>query len=109
MSNIQIFVEGIADQKFFQDLIEKWYNIKLSKGEFADRNTRLKFGDIFDMGGKDSFEDVSKTSVLDPIIETLRFEDIPMLVIFDADTYVTSKPIIEELCRKRTRIHICSA
>ena len=101
MSNVQIFVEGIADQKFFQDLIEKWYNTKLSKGKFADRNTKLEFGDIFDMGGKDSFEDVSKTSVLDPIIETLRFEDIPMLVIFDADTYVISKPIIEELCRKR--------
>jgi len=101
MSKAQIFVEGIADQKFFQDLIYKWYGIKLTKGKFADQNTKLAFGDIFDMGGKDTFDDPIRMSLLDPIIETLQFEDIPMLVIFDADTYVMSKPIIKELCAKR--------
>ncbi len=101
MSNVQLFVEGIADQKFFQDLIQQWYGVALSKGKFADQNTKLAFGNIFDMGGKDTFDDPIRMSLLDPIIKTLQVEGVPMLVIFDADTYSISQPVIEEMCRKQ--------
>lgn len=101
MSNVQIFVEGVADQKFFQDLIHEWYGVKLTKGKFVEKNTKIELGDIFDMGGKDSFEDPVRMHFLDPIIETLQIEEIPMLVIFDADTFIESKPTIDELCQKR--------
>ena len=101
MNNIQIFVEGIADQKFFQDLILEWYGLKLSKGKFAEKNTKIELGDIFDMGGKDSFEDPVRMRFLDPIIETLQIEEIPMLVVFDADVYNESQPVIDEFCVNR--------
>lgn len=101
MNNIQIFVEGVADQKFFQDLIHEWYDIKLTKGKFAEKNTKIELGDIFDMGGKDSFEDPTKMHFLNPIIETLQIEEIPMLVIFDADTYSKNHPIIDKFCANR--------
>ncbi|ADB37191.1 DUF3226 domain-containing protein [Spirosoma linguale] len=101
MNNIQIFVEGVADQKFLKDLIHEWYGIKLTKGKFAEKNSKIELGDIFDMGGKDSFEDPTKMHFLDPIIETLQIEEIPMLLIFDADKYSINKPIIEKLCIKR--------
>lgn len=101
MNNVQIFVEGVADQKFFQDLIHEWYGIKLSKGKFADKNTKIELGDIFDMGGKDSFDDPIRMPLLNPIIETLHIEEIPMLIIFDADIFSQSKPIVEELSEKR--------
>ena len=101
MNNIQIFVEGIADQKFFQDLILEWYGLKLSKGKFAEKNTRVELGDIFDMGGKDSFDDPIRMRLLNPIIETLQIEEIPMLVVFDADTYSESQPIVNEFCANR--------
>lgn len=101
MSKAQLFVEGIADQKFFQDLLQEWYGVKLTKGKFTEQNTNFAFGDIFDMGGKDTFDDPIRMALLDPIIETLQFEEVAMLVIFDADTYTVSKPIVEELCAKR--------
>lgn len=101
MNNVQIFVEGIADQKFFQDLIHEWYGIKFSKGKFAEKNTKIELGDIFDMGGKDSFEDPIRMNLLDPIINTLQIEEIPMLVIFDADIYSESQPVINEYCANR--------
>ncbi|MCY7357370.1 MAG: hypothetical protein LH609_07830, partial [Rudanella sp.] len=94
MTNVQIFVEGIADQKFFQDLSQEWYGVKLSKGKFTDQNTKLSLGDILDMGGKDTFDDPLRMSLLDPIIETLQFEGVSMVIIFDADTYIDSKPVI---------------
>lgn len=101
MNNVQIFVEGIADQKFFQDLIYEWYGVKFSKGKFAEKNTKIELGDIFDMGGKDSFEDPIRMNLLDPIIKTLQIEEIPMLVIFDADIYYNTQPIIDEFCANR--------
>ena len=101
MNNIQIFVEGIADHKFFQDLILEWYGSKFSKGKFTEKNTRIELGDIFDMGGKNSFEDPIRMRFLDSIIETLQIEETPMLVIFDADVYNESQPIVDAFCANR--------
>ncbi|AQG78372.1 DUF3226 domain-containing protein [Spirosoma montaniterrae] len=101
MSNVQIFVEGVADQKFFQDLIHEWYGLKLSKGKFAEKNTRVEAGDIFDMGGQDSFADPIRMNLLSPIIQTLRIEEIPMLVIFDADEYIVKQPDIDMFCQEQ--------
>ena len=101
MNNVQIFVEGIADQKFFQDLIHEWYGIKLTKGKFADKNVRIELGDIFDMGGRDSFDDPIRMRFLDPIIETLQIEEVPMLVIFDADVYSENQPVVDDFCANR--------
>lgn len=41
MNNIQIFVEGIADQKFFQDLIHEWYDVKPLKENSLKRTPKL--------------------------------------------------------------------
>ncbi len=101
MTNVQIFVEGVADQKFFQDVIQEWYGLKLSKGKFAEKNTRIELGDIFDMGGQDSFADSDRMRLLEPIIQTLHVEEIPMLVIFDADEYSIKQPDIDAFCQKQ--------
>lgn len=53
------------------------------------------------MGGKDSFEDPIRMPLLNPIIKTLQIEEIPMLVIFDADIYAKSQPIIDVFCANR--------
>lgn len=42
-----------------------------------------------------------KMSLLNPIIEILEFEETPMLVIFDADTYSESQPVINDHCANR--------
>lgn len=98
MRKPQQFVEGVADQKFLQDLIAEWYGIKLTRGGFKDDNTRIESGDILDMGGKTCFENPEKMYMLEPIFELLRVNKQiqPALVIFDADDYHTEKTKMDE-------------
>lgn len=85
MSNVQIFVEGIADQKFLQDLIVEWYGVTLSMG------TVNKPGDILSLGGKTAFDSPETIKNLTPLFQQLSIQEIPAIVIFDADTFAENK------------------
>jgi hypothetical protein len=97
MNNIQIFVEGVADQKFLQDLISEWYGIQLTRGGFVDSNARIEPGDILNLGGKNTFKDVARMRLLDPILRILRANGTTLLVIFDADTFQEEQAIVDRL------------
>ncbi len=84
MKKVQIFVEGVADQKFFQDLIISWYGIKLSIGGF--QKGKFLNGDIFNVEGKGIFEDEDKMKLIAPILKLNHINSITNLFIFDADT-----------------------
>lgn len=85
MRKVQIFVEGIADQKFFQDLILSWYGVKLSIGGF--QKGKFLNGDIFNVEGKGIFEDENKKTLITPILEFNNINGTTNLFIFDADTF----------------------
>jgi hypothetical protein len=97
MNNIQIFVEGVADQKFLQDLVSEWYGIQLTRGGFIDKNARIEPCDILNLGGKNTFEDVARMRLLDPILRLLRANGTTLLVIFDADTFTVEQAILNRL------------
>lgn len=97
MSDVQIFVEGIADQKFLQDLISEWYSVTLTRGGFMDKNERIEPGDILNLGGKNCFEDATKMRLLEPMLRILRAEGISLLVIFDADAFIKEQAVMEKL------------
>jgi len=97
MSDIQIFVEGIADQKFLQDLIAEWYGVNLTRGGFVDKNQRIEPGDILNLGGKNCFEDAIKMRQLEPILRILRANGTPLVVIFDADDFSKEQAVLEAL------------
>jgi hypothetical protein len=82
MKKVQIFVEGVADQKFFQDLLNDWYGIELSLGGFQNGN-----GDIFNVEGKGVFEDEKKMLLIEPILKLNDIRGVKNLFIFDADTF----------------------
>ena len=104
MNDVQIFVEGIADQKFLQDLIAEWYNVSLSIGRFTDNVSKLETGDIFNVGGKGSFNDLGRMRLLNPIIQTLQITETPILIIFDADNYKDDEAALNKL-RKTFNFH----
>ena len=85
MEKIQIFVEGVADQKFFQDLISAWYNTKLTFG--GVQKGMVTNGDIFNVEGKGVFEDEIKMRLIDPILKFNDIKGVKNLFIFDADTF----------------------
>ena len=87
MENIQIFVEGIADQKFLQDIIKAWYDVKMSLGGYQKDKTTL--GQIFNVGGKGVFKNEDKMKVLDTIFKANRINGVRNIFIFDADKFVT--------------------
>ena len=89
MSKVQIFVEGIADQKFLQDLIEEWYGVKLTIGNLS------KTGNILETQGKDVFKTEDKLKKLTQIFKLNRLSEVQNLVIFDADTYAYISSINE--------------
>jgi hypothetical protein len=94
MENIQIFVEGVADQKFFQDIIEAWYNEKLTLGGYQKDKT--VHGQIFSVGGKGVFKNEDKMKVLDTIFKANRISGVKNIFIFDADEFVIeSKNFVE--------------
>ena len=97
MSNVQIFVEGIADQKFLQDLIAEWYGVQLTRGGFMDKNERIEPGDILNLGGKNCFEDATKMRLLEPMLRILRIEGTSLLIIFDADEFSKEQKAMETL------------
>lgn len=97
MSDVQIFVEGVTDQKFLQDLVVEWYGIELTRGGFVDKNARIEPGDILNLGGKGVFRDTAKMRMLDPILRILRANGTPLLVIFDADTFTIEQTNMEAL------------
>ncbi|GAB3751058.1 DUF3226 domain-containing protein [Spirosoma pomorum] len=80
MSNVQIFVEGVTDQKFLQDVIEEWYDIRLALGKWDKPG-----GDIISLDGKTAFDSPGKTNKLIPVFQQLSAQDITAIVIFDAD------------------------
>ena len=86
MENIQIFVEGIADQKFIQDIVKAWYNTKLTLGGYQKDKTVQ--GQIFSVGGKGVFKNEDKMKVLDTIFKTNRISGVKNLFIFDADEFI---------------------
>ena len=81
MNRVQIFVEGIADQKFFQDLITEWYGISLSIGNIG------KPGEIISLEGKTVFDSPEKQKKLAPLFQQLAIQETPIVVIFDADKF----------------------
>ncbi|WP_138990424.1 DUF3226 domain-containing protein [Larkinella sp. C7] len=81
MSPVQIFVEGVADQKFLQDLIFEWYGVEMALGSM------YKAGDILELEGKDAFDSANKLKRLIPIFQTLAITGKSALVIFDADEF----------------------
>lgn len=82
MSNVQIFVEGITDQKFLQDVIKEWYNVDCATSKL-DKPT----GDIISLDGKTAFDSPEKMKKLIPIFKQLDIKGIPTIIIFDADTF----------------------
>ncbi len=96
MSSIQIFVEGITDQKFLQDVIAEWYGITLSLG------TMNKPGDIISVDGKTAFDSPEKMKKLTPIFQQLTIQQIPTIVIFDADTFLINQ---DKLSPHSTSLH----
>lgn len=85
MSPLKIFVEGIADQKFLQDVIIEWYGIELSIGGINDKSGKPI--DILELGGKNAFDTPDKVNKLIPVFQTLAITNTPALVIFDADKF----------------------
>lgn len=81
MSQVQIFVEGVTDQKFIQDILQEWYGIELRLGDLS------KPGDIISLGGKDAFDTESKLKKLAPAFQQLAVQEKSALVIFDADVF----------------------
>ena len=81
MSDVQIFVEGVTDQKFLQDIITEWYGITLSIG------TMDKPGEILSLGGKAAFNSQEAIKKLTPLFQQLSIQEIPAIVVFDADTF----------------------
>jgi hypothetical protein len=94
MENIQIFVEGIADQKFIQDIVKAWYNTKLTLGGYQKDKTVQ--GQIFSVGGKGVFKNEDKMKVLDTIFKTNRISGVKNLFIFDADEFITESGNFKE-------------
>ena len=82
MNKIQIFVEGVADQKFLQDIIEEWYGITLTLGKWERPS-----GNIISLDGKTAFDSPEKMKKLIPIFQQLAVQEIPAIVIFDADIF----------------------
>lgn len=87
MSRVKILVEGIADAKFLQDVIEEWYNLSL---QIADSK---KAGDIIHLGGKDAFDSADKLPKLIQLFDQANFLKIPVLGIFDADRYANNNQL----------------
>lgn len=87
MSNVQIFVEGVTDQKFLQDIIKEWYDIDLTLGSLDKPG-----GNIISLGGKNAFDSPNKLHLIEKIFETLSASDIPVIVLFDADIFSHNQP-----------------
>ncbi|WP_080057025.1 DUF3226 domain-containing protein [Spirosoma aerolatum] len=85
MSSIQIFVEGVTDQKFLQDVIAEWYGVALSIGSIG------KSSEIISVDGKGAFDSPEKMKKLIPVFQQLAIQGIPTVVIFDADTFSTNQ------------------
>lgn len=86
MSNVQIFVEGVADQKFLQDIITEWYGTTLTIG------SKNKPGDIVQLEGKNAFDSPDLMKTLTPVFQQLSAQGIAALVIFDADNFLENQP-----------------
>jgi hypothetical protein len=82
MSNVQIFVEGVTDQKFLQDIVEEWYGIKLTLGKLGKPG-----GDIISLDGKDAFDSPTKLGFINKLFEYLSKDNKQAIVLFDADTF----------------------
>ncbi|GAB4046316.1 DUF3226 domain-containing protein [Spirosoma litoris] len=82
MSNVQIFVEGVTDQKFLQDIVEEWYGIKLTLGNLGKPS-----GDIISLDGKDAFDTPKKLHIVDKLFEYLAKTNKQAIVLFDADIF----------------------
>lgn len=65
MSQVQVFVKGVTDQKFIQDVLREWYSADLKLGDLG------KPGDIISLGGKDAFDTDSKLKKLVPVFQQL--------------------------------------
>lgn len=90
MSRIQIFVEGVADQKFFKDLIEEWYGISLKLSTIAK-----PAGEILNIEGISAFDSPDKLSKISPILQQLKIQEIPVVAILDADTFIENQAFID--------------
>jgi len=85
MNKVQIFVEGVTDQKFLQDVVAEWYGVTLSLG------TTDKQGDILSLGGKTAFDSPETIKKLAPVLQQLSIRETPTVVIFDADTFENNR------------------
>lgn len=81
MSKTKVLVEGIADAKFLQDIIQEWYALPLGIADLG------KPGDIICLGGKDAFDSAAKLDKLSILFAQAEFLGIPILAVFDADQY----------------------
>ena len=95
MKKVQIFVEGIADQKFLQDIISEWYGVHLTMGSLS------KSGDILETQGKDVFETENKLKQLTQIFKLNRLNNVQNLLIFDADKFYNTQLNISEIAKEQ--------
>ena len=81
---VKIYVEGVADAKFIQDLIKYWYQADLIIGK-PDGG----ISDILIVDGKD------KLIKSKPLFEQNYDSNIKSIVIFDADTFEIESKVFE--------------
>ena len=77
MRKINIYVEGVADAKFIQDLILEWYQIEMifdKSGKYGEPNILITDGKT----NLDKFK---------PLFKLNSDKDILSIVIFDADIF----------------------
>ncbi len=89
MSSVKIFVEGVTDQKFLQDVIEEWYGISLTIAGLDKPG-----GDIISLGGKAAFDSPKKQPLITKIFELLSKTPTKPIVLFDADTFSANKAML---------------
>jgi hypothetical protein len=91
-SELHIFLEGIADKKFFVDIIVRWYNFVQDEKNIVENKDIILFRNdkndkvtITSYGGKDVLEDDKKRKALIDNLDSNLLLNIPSLLIFDSD------------------------
>ncbi len=88
MSNIQLFVEGIADAKLIQDIIKSWYNVNLKIGKLGSEDVNP---DILIVGGKGNIKKLANQFKENNELE------IRNIIVFDADVFIEENDKFVEL------------
>ena len=85
MKAVDIWVEGVADQKFLSDVISEWFNLSFDKDfkcKDADQNIRIQ---IRQVEGISKFNSKSDWQKVKPFFEENQASGVKNLIILDAD------------------------